>query len=102
MKNIARKAKQFTVTLTSAALALIIVSGPSSGARAGEAEAKDLLKAMSDYMAGQKAISFTYDTNFEVVTRITRSCCWQARARLKWAGPTSSAPRAPADLPMSR
>ncbi|MCK3778220.1 DUF2092 domain-containing protein [Ensifer sesbaniae] len=68
MKNAAQKAKQFTVTaLTSAALTLIIVSGTS--ARAGEAEAKDLLKAMSDYLAGQKAISFAYDTNFEVVTK---------------------------------
>lgn len=68
MRNAARKAKQFTVTaLTSAALTLIIVSGTS--ARAGEAEAKGLLKAMSDYLAGQKAISFAYDTNFEVVTK---------------------------------
>src|SRR6267142_5978763 len=61
---------QFTAaTLSSAALALIIVSATPSGARAGEAEAKDLLKAMSDYLAGQKAISFAYDTNLEVVTK---------------------------------
>ncbi|WP_425988277.1 DUF2092 domain-containing protein [Ensifer sp. R-19] len=38
------------------------------GAMAGEAEAKNLLKAMSDYLASQKAISFTYDSNLEVVT----------------------------------
>ncbi|PSH65499.1 DUF2092 domain-containing protein [Phyllobacterium sophorae] len=70
MKNTARKAKQFTVTaLFSVALSLIIVSSASSVAFAGEAEAKDLLKAMSDYMAKQKAISFAYDTNFEVVTK---------------------------------
>ncbi|CAN7654145.1 DUF2092 domain-containing protein [Phyllobacterium sp. LjRoot231] len=65
MNTIPRKVMQFTAT----ALALVIVSGTSSGARAGEAEAKDLLKAMSDYLAGQKAISFAYDTNFEVVTK---------------------------------
>jgi hypothetical protein len=65
MKTKARKAMQFTAT----ALALIIVSGASSGARAGEAEAKDLLKAMSDYLTAQKAISFAYDTNLEVVTK---------------------------------
>ena len=70
MKTVALKAMQFTAaTLSSAALALIIVSATPSGARAGEAEAKDLLKAMSDYLAGQKAISFAYDTNLEVVTK---------------------------------
>lgn len=70
MTNTAREAKQFTVTaLASAALALIVVSGTPWSASAGEAEAKELLKAMSDYMAEQKAISFAYDTNFEVVTK---------------------------------
>nr|WP_244512801.1 DUF2092 domain-containing protein [Ensifer sp. LC163] len=37
-------------------------------AMAAEAEAKSLLKAMSDYLASQKAISFAYDSNLEVVT----------------------------------
>jgi len=32
------------------------------------AEAKKLLKAMSDYLAAQKAISFGYDANLQVVT----------------------------------
>ena len=36
---------------------------------AGDAEAKKLLKAMSDFLAAQKAISFAYDTNYEVVTK---------------------------------
>ena len=31
-------------------------------------EAKKLLKAMSDYLAAQKAISFSYDANLQVVT----------------------------------
>ena len=70
MTTIARKSMQFTATLlSSAAVALIMVSGASSGASAAEAEAKTMLKAMSDYMAQQKAISFAYDTNFEVVTK---------------------------------
>jgi hypothetical protein len=43
--------------------------GTLSGARADAAEAKSLLKAMSDYLAAQKAISFGYDTNLEVVTK---------------------------------
>jgi hypothetical protein len=66
MMNSVRKAGAFTAA---AALALTIASGTPSGARAGEAEAKDLLKAMSDYLTAQKAISFAYDTNLEVVTK---------------------------------
>jgi len=70
MTNIARKSMQLTATvLSSAALALLVASGTPSGASAGEAEAKTMLKAMSDYMASQKAISFAYDTNLEVVNK---------------------------------
>jgi hypothetical protein len=39
-----------------------------SAGRADEANAKNLLKAMSDYLAAQKAISFDYDSNLEIVT----------------------------------
>jgi len=39
-----------------------------SVARADEAQAKTLLKAMSDYLAAQKAISFDYDSNLELVS----------------------------------
>jgi len=35
---------------------------------AEETNAKSLLKAMSDYLAAQKAISFDYDSNLEIVT----------------------------------
>jgi hypothetical protein len=51
-----------------ATLALIFGLGMTSGARADEAAAKSLLKAMSDYMAVQKVISLSYDANFEIVT----------------------------------
>ena len=37
-------------------------------AAADEADAKRLLKAMSDYVAAQTAISFDYDSNLDVVT----------------------------------
>jgi hypothetical protein len=37
-------------------------------ARADEAQAKSLFKAMSDYLAAQKAISFDYDSNLEIVS----------------------------------
>ncbi len=36
---------------------------------ADEAQAKSMLKAMSDYLAQQKTLSFSYDTNLEVVTK---------------------------------
>src|SRR6516162_9487740 len=51
------------------ALALLTGLGISDSATAQESEAKKLLKAMSDYMAAQTAISFDFDTNFEVVTK---------------------------------
>jgi hypothetical protein len=38
-------------------------------AHAGEADAKKMLKAMSDYMASEKVISFNYDADLEVVTK---------------------------------
>jgi hypothetical protein len=49
-------------------MALGLTAATVSGASAGEAEAKALLKAMSDYMAAQKSIAITYDNAFEVVT----------------------------------
>src|SRR5215471_5304466 len=42
--------------------------GSVSVARADEAQAKSLLKAMSDYLGAQKTISFEYDSNLEIVT----------------------------------
>jgi hypothetical protein len=71
MVNVVRKAAGLSVaaTISAAALASVIVSATFSDARAGEAEAKSLFKAMSDYLAAQNSISFEYDTNFEVVTK---------------------------------
>jgi len=40
-----------------------------SSACADETQAKDILKAMSDYLAAQKAISFDFDSLLEVVTK---------------------------------
>jgi hypothetical protein len=57
-----------TRTTLSAAFALLLGFAPAT-AIAGEDEAKSLLKAMSDYLGAQKAISFSYDTNLEVVTK---------------------------------
>jgi hypothetical protein len=49
------------------ALALMAGLGLSAGARADEAYAKQL-KAMSDYMAQQSALSFRFVTDLEIVT----------------------------------
>jgi hypothetical protein len=65
-------------------LALIFGLGMASGARADEAAAKNRLKAMSDYMAAQKVMSLSFDTNLEIVTKdkkINRNSPWQVRAR---------------------
>jgi hypothetical protein len=51
------------------AVATVTAAANASIACADEADAKRLLKSMSDYLAAQKAISFEYDTSFEVVTR---------------------------------
>ncbi|MFO1091200.1 MAG: DUF2092 domain-containing protein [Hyphomicrobiales bacterium] len=48
--------------------ALIAATVGSATAHAAEAEAKALLKAMSDYLGAQKNISLDYDTTFEIVT----------------------------------
>ncbi|MGB3021323.1 MAG: DUF2092 domain-containing protein [Methyloceanibacter sp.] len=69
MASLTRKLRRLFVAGASA-LALTLVAGvaTSPGASAGEEEAKALLKAMTDYMAAQKAISFDFDAILEVVT----------------------------------
>jgi hypothetical protein len=65
-----KSARTATARLCMAALALMLgLGGARSGASADEADARNLFKAMSDYMAAQKAIAFQYDTNLEVVTQ---------------------------------
>ena len=53
----------------SAIVAAMVGLLSASNTQAGEAEAKALLKAMSDYLAAQKTISFDFDSNFEFVTK---------------------------------
>src|SRR5690348_14713863 len=54
----------------SAIFLAVAIAGTASisAAHADEAQARSLLKAMSDYLAGQKAISFDYDSNLELVS----------------------------------
>jgi hypothetical protein len=70
VRTIARKfAKLSALGISAAALSLMLVWGSSSGAQADEAEAKKLLKSMSDYLAAQTAISFDFDAVLEVLTK---------------------------------
>jgi len=70
MKKTAGKAVRNALRGMSAlALSLTAMLGTSVDARADEADAKKLLKAMSDYLAAQRAISFKYDATLEVVTK---------------------------------
>jgi len=48
---------------------MVGLTGAPPAARAAEADAKRLLKAMSDYMAQQSNISFRYDADLEIVTK---------------------------------
>ena len=50
------------------ALSLIVGLAAPSMVIADEADAKRLLKAMSDHLAAQKALSFEYDASLEIVT----------------------------------
>jgi len=56
-------------TLLGAAAVALALAFVSPQASADEADARALVKAMSDYMAAQQQFSFTYDTTFEVVTK---------------------------------
>jgi hypothetical protein len=59
-----------TVEKWAVVLAIVATAGIAniSAVHADEANAKSLLKAMSDYLAAQKAISFDYDSNLELVS----------------------------------
>jgi hypothetical protein len=54
--------------MSAVGLSLIILLGTFTGANADEADAKRILKAMSNYMAKQKSFSFQFDATLEVVT----------------------------------
>ena len=61
--------KMFVHSMSAVALSLIVLLGTSAGVSADEADAKRILKAMSDYMGAQKSLSFEFDATLEVVTK---------------------------------
>jgi hypothetical protein len=60
---------RFPVTLIKTATLCAAVFVMATAARADEAAAKKLFKAMSDYLAAQKTLSLDFDTSFEFVTK---------------------------------
>ncbi len=69
MKNFNQKFAKVYVALTFAAtFAMVLGLHMPCGAQADEEYARNLVKSMSDYLAAQKAISFTYDASLEIVT----------------------------------
>lgn len=85
-------------------LAVAAMAGTASiqAARADEAQAKNLFKAMSDYLAAQQAISFAYDSNLEVVTDQDQKLGLASSGTLTLNRPDSSMQPAKADSQMSR
>ena len=70
MKKVTRTfMKTSAAGISAVALSLAVGLGTPSAAMADEADAKKLLKSMSDYMASQKAISFGFDATLEVITK---------------------------------
>ncbi len=55
-------------SLPVAGLSLILMLGTPLAVQADVADAKRMLKEMSEYMAAQKTLSFSYDATLEVVT----------------------------------
>jgi hypothetical protein len=67
-KSVLQYTKMFAHCLYSTTLFLVILFGTSEGVKAAEVDANRILKAMSDFMAMQKALSFDYDAALEIVT----------------------------------
>jgi hypothetical protein len=65
LSGIRKNARHWTVLLAATAVAAVASMSP---AKADEAQAKAIFKAMSDYVSGQKAISFKFDSVLDVVT----------------------------------
>src|SRR3954468_3245945 len=57
--------RKYAALLLTAALSVFLVG---SQARADDASARKVLKAMSDYMASQKTFSLAFDSDIEAVT----------------------------------
>jgi hypothetical protein len=68
-KKCPKSVKMFVRCMSAVVLSLTVLLGASAGVSADEADAKRMLKAMSDYLGAQKSISMEYDAILEVVTK---------------------------------
>ncbi|RWU19093.1 hypothetical protein DM813_22510 [Pseudomonas alkylphenolica] len=66
--SVRRSTRSLSTRALATGLALIAGFAASIPAQADEADAKRLLKSMSDYMTAQKTLSFSYDTTLDVVS----------------------------------
>jgi hypothetical protein len=57
-KKVPKSVKMIVRCMVAVALPLMVLLGTSAGVSADEADAKRILKAMSDYMEAQKSLSF--------------------------------------------
>lgn len=69
-KRRARAATTSRRLLRLAMAAAVCTCGLGQAAGASEQDAKTILKAMSDYLAGQATISLTFDSDIEVITPV--------------------------------
>ena len=63
-----KSVKMFMRCISVVMLSWIVLLGTSPGVKADEADAKRILKSMSDYLAAQQSISLEFDATLEVVT----------------------------------
>jgi hypothetical protein len=75
------------VTASAACLCFAFGLTVSSSVSAGEAEAKSMVKAMSDYLAAQKSLSLSYDNSFEVVSKDKQKLQVAASGKLNMSRP---------------
>ncbi len=68
MKNTRSKSLKTILYCMLTLLSATYFFGAAAAVKADEADAKRILKAMSDYLTAQKSISFGFDTTLEVVT----------------------------------
>ena len=103
MKKTARKFLKLSLAnLSAVALSLIVGLGTPSGVRADQAYAKSQLKAMSDYMATQKTVSFAYDATLEVVTTDNQKLALASSGTIRMRRPDKIRITARPGLPISR
>jgi hypothetical protein len=68
LKNVTRSATTWAAVVLAVAAVVAAAKVPPSGHDDTAENAKKAVKSMSDYLAAQKAISFDFDTNLEVVS----------------------------------